>query len=67
MPATRAGDRDDPTTRRAAALPDPAGLEVSEADNGSSGLDAFTHGAPDLVILDLMLPGIDGLDVCEHI
>jgi DNA-binding response OmpR family regulator len=59
---------DDPTTREVLRrYLTRAGLEVSEADNGTSGLDAFTHGAPDLVILDLMLPGIDGLDVCERI
>jgi two-component system response regulator ResD len=44
-----------------------AGLEVREADNGLVGLDAFFSWAPHLVILDLMLPGIDGLDVCERI
>ncbi len=69
MPATRVlVIEDDPTTREVLRrYLTRAGLEVSEADNGTSGLDAFTHGAPDLVILDLMLPGIDGLDVCERI
>ncbi len=69
MPATRVlVIEDDPTTREVLRrYLTRAGLEVSEADNGAGGLDAFTHGAPDLVILDLMLPGIDGLDVCERI
>jgi DNA-binding response OmpR family regulator len=59
---------DDPTTREVLRrYLTRAGLEVVEADNGTGGLDAFTHGSPDLVILDLMLPGIDGLDVCERI
>ncbi|HEY3406697.1 MAG TPA: response regulator transcription factor, partial [Propionicimonas sp.] len=69
MPATRVlVIEDDPTTREVLRrYLTRAGLEVSEADNGASGLDAFTNGGPDLVILDLMLPGIDGLDVCERI
>lgn len=69
MPATRVlVIEDDPTTRDVLRrYLTRAGLEVSEADNGLSGLDAATREAPDLVILDLMLPGIDGLDVCERI
>ncbi len=69
MPATRVlVIEDDPTTRDVLRrYLTRAGLEVSEADTGPGGLDAFAQGAPDLVILDLMLPGIDGLDVCERI
>lgn len=44
-----------------------AALEVTEAGTGTEGLAAFLSAPPDLVILDLMLPGIDGLDVCERI
>ncbi len=44
-----------------------AGLDVMEAGTGTEGLAAFLAAMPDLVILDLMLPGIDGLDVCERI
>ncbi|HET7724137.1 MAG TPA: response regulator transcription factor [Propionibacteriaceae bacterium] len=44
-----------------------AGLGVTEAATGPDGLEAFSQSPPDLVILDLMLPGIDGLDVCERI
>ena len=59
---------DDPTTRDVLRrYLSRAGLEVVEADNGASGLAAFSQSSPDLVILDLMLPGIDGLDVCERI
>lgn len=43
------------------------GLEVVEAGTGPEGLAAFLSAEPDLVILDLMLPGLDGLDVCERI
>lgn len=59
---------DDPTTRDVLRrYLTRAGLAVTEADNGVAGLTAFTQSRPDLVILDLMLPSIDGLDVCERI
>lgn len=43
------------------------GLDTVLAEDGIAGIDLFTKGDPDLVILDLMLPGIDGLDVCRRI
>ncbi|MDO8578619.1 MAG: response regulator transcription factor [Dehalococcoidales bacterium] len=43
------------------------GYQVFEAHDGSSALDAFRRQSPDLVILDVMLPGMDGLDVCREI
>lgn len=39
---------------------------VSESD-GERGLDAARRRAPDLVILDLMLPGLDGVEVCKRL
>jgi DNA-binding response OmpR family regulator len=42
-----------------------AGFRVVTAGDGQMALTAFRHAKPDLVILDLMLPGIDGLDVCR--
>jgi len=44
-----------------------SGFEVSHAGNGQSGLDALQAAPPDLVILDLMLPDMDGLEVCRRI
>ena len=41
--------------------------EVEVAYDGSSGLDAVLAGERDLVILDLMLPGVDGLEICRRI
>ena len=35
--------------------------------DGSSALAAFRNSKPDLVLLDLMLPGIDGIEVCRQI
>ena len=42
-----------------------AGFRVLTAGDGQMALTTFRHAKPDLVILDLMLPGIDGLDVCR--
>jgi len=41
--------------------------ETESAYNGMEGLKKITDFAPDLVILDLMMPEIDGLDVCREL
>ncbi len=41
------------------------GFDVSFAATGEDGLQQATKDPPDLVLLDMMLPGIDGLGVCE--
>ncbi|MFV8451271.1 response regulator [Vibrio campbellii] len=43
------------------------GFEVSSIDNGTDAPDAILETQPDLVLLDLMLPGQDGLSVCRQI
>jgi DNA-binding response OmpR family regulator len=43
------------------------GFDVEIAADGPSGIDAFSQHSPDLVVLDLMLPGLDGLEVCRRI
>ena len=43
------------------------GYHVSCALNGEKGLEAARTENPDLVLLDLMLPGLDGLDVCKEL
>ena len=43
------------------------GYEVDIATDGRSGLDIARDNPPDLVVLDLMLPGIDGLEVCRRL
>jgi two-component system, OmpR family, alkaline phosphatase synthesis response regulator PhoP len=42
-----------------------AGFEVDTAGDGMEGLNKARQLKPDLVVLDLMLPGMDGLDVCR--
>ena len=42
-----------------------AGFAVSAAGDGYKGLDAARAETPDLIVLDLMLPGMDGMDVCR--
>lgn len=44
-----------------------AGFEVDFASDGHAALTAATPELPDLVVLDLMLPGIDGLEVCRRL
>lgn len=44
-----------------------AGFEVHEAADGVTGLAAALEHAPDLVLLDIMLPGLDGTAVCRRI
>jgi len=44
-----------------------AGFDVEGAENGAEGLEVFRSAAPDLVVLDLMLPGMDGREVCRTI
>ncbi len=43
------------------------GHDVVEADEGEAALAAYRETRPDLVVLDLMLPGIDGLEVCRRL
>jgi two-component system response regulator RstA len=43
------------------------GFELSRVASGLDGIEKILDSKPDLVILDLMLPGIDGLDVCRQV
>ncbi len=57
---------DEPKIRKVVtAYLEQAGFRVVTAGDGQMALIAFRHEKPDLVILDLMLPGMDGLDVCR--
>lgn len=43
------------------------GFDVQTAFDGPSGIDLCRRYAPDLVVLDVMLPGLDGVEVCRAI
>ncbi|HEX8034356.1 MAG TPA: response regulator transcription factor [Ktedonobacterales bacterium] len=43
------------------------GFRVEDASNGITGLDLALRLRPDAIILDIMLPGIDGLEVCRRL
>lgn len=43
------------------------GFEPSFCADGAQALEAFRESKPDLVLLDLMLPGVDGIEVCARI
>jgi two-component system phosphate regulon response regulator PhoB len=43
------------------------GYQVLAAGTGSEGLATVRRESPDLVLLDLLLPGVDGLDVCRRL
>lgn len=41
------------------------GYHVIVADNGTEGIEKAQSDTPDLILLDIMLPGLDGLEVCK--
>ena len=43
------------------------GFEVFVAEDGERGLEAFHQSRPDVVLLDVMLPNLDGFEVCRRI
>lgn len=42
------------------------GYEVDTADNGRAGLDKIETGIYDIILLDIMLPGLNGIEVCRR-
>ena len=59
---------DDPSIREVTAMGlRAAGFDVEAAHDGAEGLERWRQGRPDLVLLDVMLPRMDGLEVCREI
>jgi DNA-binding response OmpR family regulator len=59
---------DDPTVQRLTEyVLKKSGYEVLSAANGIDGLRKARAEKPDLVILDVMLPGLDGFEVCDRL
>ena len=50
-----------------AAYLEDSGFSVLQAENGRTGLETFRRERPDLVMLDLRMPEMDGLEVLSHI
>jgi two-component system response regulator MtrA len=44
-----------------------AGFDVELVGRGDEAVEAFRKCSPDLILLDVMLPGIDGIEVCRQI
>ncbi len=43
------------------------GYQIIEADSGFSAIELISHSSPDLILLDVMMPGMDGFEVCHRI
>ncbi len=44
-----------------------AGFNVTEAEDGFDALDKVRKNRPDIILLDVMMPGMDGFAVCERL
>jgi putative two-component system response regulator len=53
--------------RLAASVLEPDGYIVSSASDGQAALIAISRNHPDLVLLDVMMPGLDGFDICRQL
>lgn len=60
-------DDDAPSVKMISFLLREEGYEVISTDNGAAALELIDHQVPDLVILDVMMPHLDGFEVCRRI
>jgi DNA-binding response OmpR family regulator len=58
---------DDKNINKLMALSIGKGFEITQAYDGLEGLKRIKYEKPDLVVLDLMMPGMDGLEICQNI
>ena len=67
MPLVMVVDDDQDLAEMLSIVLNGAGMEVDLVGRGDEVMDVFTANPPDLVLLDVMLPGIDGIEVCKLI
>jgi DNA-binding response OmpR family regulator len=60
-------DDDEPVLRSVRRVLENAGFTVHTASNGQDALKMIERDRPDLVVLDIIMPGLDGLEVCRRI
>ena len=60
-------DDEVPLTRVAASYLEREGFEVLIAHTGPDAVDMARSASPDLLLLDVMLPGFDGIEVCRQV
>ena len=60
-------DDEDSLLKLLSAILDAEGYEVLTASNGEACLEKLKSVKPDLILLDMMMPGMSGREVCEHI
>ena len=56
-----------PLVRLVAAYLEREGFDVASAGDGETALELARSFRPDVVVLDLMLPGMDGIEVCRRL
>jgi two-component system response regulator MprA len=66
-PAVLVVDDDAPVRRMLLRTLSAEGYDVREAADGGAALVEVEHTAPDLVVLDVAMPGLDGLAVCRRV
>jgi two-component system response regulator MtrA len=67
MPLVMVVDDDQDLAEMLSIVLNGAGMEVDLLGRGDEVMDIFSANPPDLVLLDVMLPGIDGIEVCKLI
>lgn len=60
-------DDDQAMTEMLRLVLEPNAFEVHEAHSGQEGIEAARHMNPEVVVLDLLMPGMDGWEVCKEI